>query len=42
MIKYALIAKGSLIIADYTDLEGDFEGAAKKILAKNGGASNKK
>jgi hypothetical protein len=32
MIKYALVARGSLVLAEYTDYEGDFTNAARKIL----------
>ncbi|EAS01495.2 synaptobrevin (macronuclear) [Tetrahymena thermophila SB210] len=32
MIKYALISRGSLILADYTDQETDFAVISKKIL----------
>ena len=35
MIKYALVAKGSFILTDYSDFEGDFPSIAKKILIKN-------
>ena len=34
MIKYSVISRGSLILADYTDLDGDFASISKKILAK--------
>jgi len=35
MIMYALVARGSLILAEYTDYMGDFNELAKKILMHN-------
>ena len=34
MIKYGLVARGALILADYTDFDGDFTQTARKLLAK--------
>ena len=31
MIKYALVARGSLVLAEYTDYEGDFPNAARAL-----------
>ena len=41
MIKYALISRGSLILADYTDLDRDFSSESKRILVKSGVNSKK-
>lgn len=34
MIKYGLVARGTLTLADYSEYEGDFALLSKKILAK--------
>ena len=34
MILYALVARGSLVLAEYTDVDGDFPKVARKIIAK--------
>lgn len=34
MLKYGMISRGSLILADYSELEGDFSSLSKKIIAK--------
>ncbi len=35
MIIYALVARGTLVLAEYTTFDGDFPEIAKKILAKS-------
>jgi len=32
MIKYSLVSRGTLVLADYSDYDGDFTQIAKKIL----------
>ena len=35
MIKYGLVARGALILSDYTDFDGEFPQISKKILEKS-------
>lgn len=42
MILYSLVAKGSLVIAEYSPYEEDFSSIAQKILMKNQSSSQKK
>ena len=42
MIIYSLIAKKSLVIAEYTSHDGDFPEMARKILSKTKNTNNKK
>ena len=34
MIIYALVARGTVILAEYTDKDGNFPRVAKKLIAK--------
>ena len=34
MIIYALVARDTLVIAEYTSYDGDFPNTARKIIAK--------
>lgn len=34
MIKYGVVTRGTLVLADYSEYEGDFPVLSKKILAK--------
>jgi hypothetical protein len=42
MIIYSLVARGTLILAEYTSYDGDFPGLARKILAQTPKSKSKK
>ena len=41
MIIYALVARGSLVLAEYTPHDGDFPSLARRILVKSSGSKTK-
>jgi hypothetical protein len=42
MIIYSLVARGSLVLAEYTSFDGDFPSLARKILVKSQKSKSKK